>query len=66
MIGETAGVSLATAVLRRAMRLPAPRTSRVTVDRDVAVPMADGAVLRHDHHRPAGVSRGPVVLVRSH
>ena len=47
------------------MRLPAPRTSRVTVDRDVAVPMTDGAVLRHDHHRPAGVSRGPVVLVRS-
>ena len=65
MIGETARVSLATAVLRRAMRLPAPRTSRVTVDRDVAVPMTDGAALRHDHHRPAGVSRGPVVLVRS-
>jgi len=65
VIGETARVSLATAVLRRAMRLPAPRTSRVTVDRDVAVPMTDGAVLRHDHHRPAGISRGPVVLVRS-
>ncbi len=35
------------------------------MDRDVAVPMPDGTVLRHDHHRPAGVGRGPVVLVRS-
>jgi len=64
-IGETARVSLATAVLRRALRLPAPRAPRVSVDRDVAVPMPDGAVLRHDHHRPAGVERGPVVVVRS-
>ncbi len=64
-IGETARVSLATAVLRRAMRLPAPRAPRVSVDRDVAVPMPDGTVLRHDHHRPAGVERGPVVVVRS-
>jgi putative CocE/NonD family hydrolase len=58
-------VSLATAILRRALGLPAPRTSRVPVDRDVAVPMPDGVVLRHDHHRPDGVRRGPVVLVRS-
>ncbi|GAA4777217.1 CocE/NonD family hydrolase [Actinomycetospora chlora] len=58
-------MSLATAVLRRALHLPPPRTTRVTVDRDIAVPMPDGAVLRHDHHRPAGVHRGPVVLVRS-
>lgn len=65
MIGETAGVSLATGILRRALRLPAPRTPRVAVDRDVAVPMPDGAVLRHDHYRPAGVHRGPVVVVRS-
>lgn len=58
-------MSIATALLRRALRLPPPRTPRVSVDRDVAVPMPDGAVLRHDHHRPTGVERGPVVLVRS-
>ncbi|PVZ12914.1 CocE/NonD family hydrolase [Actinomycetospora cinnamomea] len=58
-------MSLTTALLRRAMRLPAPRARRVSVDRDVAVPMPDGTVLRHDHHRPAGVARGPVVVVRS-
>ncbi|GLZ50297.1 peptidase S15 [Actinomycetospora sp. NBRC 106375] len=58
-------MSLATAILRRAMYLPAPRTPRVTVDRDVAVPMPDGVVLRHDLHRPSGTHRGPVVLVRS-
>ncbi|MEJ2886010.1 CocE/NonD family hydrolase [Actinomycetospora aeridis] len=58
-------MSLVTGILRRALRLPAPRTPRVAVDRDVAVPMPDGAVLRHDLYRPSGVHRGPVVLVRS-
>ncbi|MDD7967515.1 CocE/NonD family hydrolase [Actinomycetospora lemnae] len=58
-------MSLVTGILRRALRLPPPRTPRVSVDRDVAVPMPDGVVLRHDHHRPAGVHRGPVVVVRS-
>jgi uncharacterized protein len=51
--------------LRRAFGLPAPHTPRVRVVRDVAVPMPDGAVLRHDHHVPVGVTRAPVVLVRS-
>ncbi|GAA4848965.1 CocE/NonD family hydrolase [Actinomycetospora corticicola] len=58
-------MSPVTRLLRRGIGLPAPRTPRVRVSRDVAVPMPDGVVLRHDHHRPAGVSRGPVVLVRS-
>jgi putative CocE/NonD family hydrolase len=54
-----------TRLLRRAVGLPAPRSSRVRVVRDVAVPMPDGVVLRHDRYVPSGVSRGPVVLVRS-
>jgi uncharacterized protein len=58
-------MSPVTRLLRRATGLPAPRTPRVRVVRDVAVPMPDGVVLRHDHHVPAGVTRGPVVLVRS-
>jgi putative CocE/NonD family hydrolase len=64
-IGETARVTVVSALLRRALRLPAPLTPRVAVDRDVAVPMPDGTVLRHDHHRPVDVREGPVVLVRS-
>ncbi len=58
-------MSPVTRLLRRAFDLPAPRTPRVRVVRDVAVPMPDGVVLRHDHMVPAGVTRGPVVLVRS-
>ncbi|MEJ2867135.1 CocE/NonD family hydrolase [Actinomycetospora sp. OC33-EN08] len=58
-------MSAATRLLRRGIGLPSPRAPRVRVVRDVAVPMPDGAVLRHDHHRPVGVDRGPVVLVRS-
>ncbi len=58
-------MSPVTPLLRRAFGLPAPRTPRVRVVRDVAVPMPDGVVLRHDRYVPAGVTRGPVVLVRS-
>lgn len=54
-----------TRLLRRVLDLPAARTRRVRVTRDVAVPMPDGVVLRHDLHTPAGVRCGPVVLVRS-
>ena len=62
-----AGVSLLTRYLRRSFGLPAPHARRVRVARGVRVPMPDGTVLRHDHHRPdatGGVS-GPVVLVRT-
>ena len=58
-------MSPVTRLLRRGIGLPAPRIPRVRVVRDVAVPMPDGVVLRHDRYVPAGVSRGPVVLVRS-
>jgi putative CocE/NonD family hydrolase len=58
-------MSAVSRLLRRGIGLPAPRTPRVRVVRDVAVPMPDGAVLRHDRYVPDGVTRGPVVLVRS-
>ncbi len=46
--------------------LPAPRTTRVLVERDLAVPMPDGAVLLADHWFPAGAAEGvPTVLVRT-
>jgi len=37
----------------------------VRVVRDVAVPMPDGVVLRHDRHVPAVVTHVSVVLFRS-
>jgi hypothetical protein len=58
-------MSPVTRLLRRGIGLPAPRTPRLRVVRDVAVPMPDGVVLRHDRYVPVGISRGPVVLVRS-
>lgn len=39
--------------------------SRVEVDRDIPIPMPDGAVLLADRLHPAGLERGPVVLVRT-
>jgi uncharacterized protein len=52
-------------VLGRRMRLPAPQTRDVRVQRDVAVPMDDGAVLRADRWWPGGDAPAPTVLVRS-
>ncbi|MQY09503.1 Cocaine esterase [Actinomadura sp. RB68] len=38
---------------------------RVTVRRDLEVPVADGVTLLADHYAPAGIDRPPVILVRS-
>jgi uncharacterized protein len=38
---------------------------RVVVDRDVAIPMRDGIVLRADVYRPAGARRVPAILHRT-
>ncbi len=37
----------------------------VTIDRDVAVPMRDGVVLRADVYRPAGDGKYPVLVFRT-
>ena len=37
----------------------------VTIDRDVAIPMRDGVVLRADVYRPAGDARHPVLVFRT-
>jgi len=39
--------------------------SSVVVDKNVAVPMRDGAVLRADVYRPAGTGRHPVLMQRT-
>ena len=39
--------------------------ARLSVDRDVAIPMRDGVVLRGDLYRPAGGGRFPVLIFRT-
>ncbi len=48
----------------RALELPPAETTRVAVQRDLAVPMPDGVVLLADRYAPPGPRR-PLVLVRS-
>ena len=50
-------------VLSRAWSLP-PRRNQVAVERDVQVPMSDGAVLLADHYLPVSVASAATVLVR--
>jgi hypothetical protein len=46
-------VTLASRIAGRFFRLP-PRTNRVTVERDIKVPMPDGTFLLTDHYAPIG------------
>lgn len=57
-------MNLTSHLLQRALRLPPPATRDVTVQRDLRVPMRDGAVLLADRWAPrtAGL---PTALVRS-
>ena len=56
---------LLTAAVDKLMGLGPARTARVVIDRDIRVPMPDGATLGTDHYRPTDVARGPVVLIRT-
>ncbi|MBI5103940.1 MAG: CocE/NonD family hydrolase [Solirubrobacterales bacterium] len=59
-------MSLAGDAAGRLLRLPRPRTADVTVERDLRVPMADGAVLLADRWVARGApARQPTVLIRS-
>jgi uncharacterized protein len=50
-------------VLARTWSLP-PARNRVAVERDVQVPMSDGAILLADHYIPVSVAAAATVLVR--
>lgn len=58
-------MSLVTRVLSRLAKLPAPTSSKLRVERDLAVPMPDGAVLLADHWVPVDREDAPIVLLRS-
>jgi uncharacterized protein len=57
-------VTLASRIAGRFFRLPPP-TNRVSVKRDIKVPMPDGTVLLADHYAPIGAEPRPTILVRS-
>jgi len=57
-------MSLISRIVARAWGLP-PARNRVAVDRDLGVPMPDGAVLLADHYAPVGPGPFPTILVRS-
>jgi uncharacterized protein len=57
-------MTIASRFCQRAMKLPHPSTRNLQVERDLRIPMPDGAVLLADRYLPRG-SRPPLVLVRS-
>jgi putative CocE/NonD family hydrolase len=58
-------MTLASRFMGQALKLPPPTTRDVDVERDLRVPMPDGAVLLADRYFPRGRDRPPLVLVRS-
>jgi hypothetical protein len=53
-------------LLQRQLKLPAPQTRRLTIDRDLRVPMRDGVELLADRWAPKGGAEGlPTALIRS-
>lgn len=58
-------MTLLSEIAGRLLRLPAPATRDVAVDRDLTVTMDDGVVLLADRCAPAGSGPAPTVLVRS-
>ncbi|MBO4141967.1 CocE/NonD family hydrolase [Micromonospora tulbaghiae] len=55
---------LVTRAATAALRLPAARTGRVAVTRDIPVRVRDGVTLRTDHYAP-GLPAAPCVLIRT-
>ena len=65
MVASKRMIKLAGPVLERMLGLTAPSQPEVDYEPDVSVQMPDGANLSTDIYRPAGVQRGPVVLIRT-
>jgi uncharacterized protein len=57
-------MTIASRFVERAMKLPGASTRDLRVERDLRIPMPDGAVLLADRYLPRG-GRPPLVLVRS-
>jgi putative CocE/NonD family hydrolase len=52
--------------MRRLLGLPPAVTRRITIERDLPVPMRDGVCLPADHYRPASdLGQSPTLLIRT-
>jgi uncharacterized protein len=58
-------MSLTSRIIEWLCKLPPAETRDVEVDRDLAVPMPDGAVLLADRHYARGREKAPTLLVRT-
>ncbi len=58
-------MTFASRFMGQALKLPPPSARDVDVERDLRVPMPDGAVLLADRYVPRGADRPPLLLVRS-
>jgi predicted acyl esterase len=58
-------MTFASRFMGQALKLPPPSARDVDVERDLCVPMPDGAVLLADRYVPRGADRPPLLLVRS-
>jgi uncharacterized protein len=58
-------MTLTSRFFARALELPPAGLAPVMLQRDLAVPMPDGAVLLADRYTPPGRERAPLVLIRS-
>jgi uncharacterized protein len=54
---------LLTAAMSRQLKL-GPKHNKITIDRDVRVPMRDGTILLADHYAPATAGPRPTILMR--
>jgi putative CocE/NonD family hydrolase len=65
-MGTSTAVTLVSEIAGRVMRLPAPLSRDVVVERDLPATMDDGVTLLADRYAPAGADGpAPTVLVRS-
>lgn len=58
-------MALLSEIAGRLLRLPAPATRELVLDRDLPLPMDDGVVLLADRYAVPGAGATPTVLVRS-
>jgi putative CocE/NonD family hydrolase len=58
-------MSLLTRFIGKSWKLPPVETRAIAVEKDLAVPMSDGVLLRADHYAPLGLGPRPTLLMRS-
>lgn len=57
-------MSMLSRIIGRVAKLPPAETHTVLIERDLKVPMPDGAVLLANRYAPRGVEKPPLILVR--